>query len=528
MTSPASNTPKRLIEIAREMANDRAEPVTISVTRASGVAYEIRDAIPTFPGYSNVRPLGQGGQGVVYRAKQDGTGRDVAIKALRAGPASEPDSLRRFEREIELVSGLRHPHIVSVFHTGWTLDGELFFVMDFVEGLPLRAAVQSADLSLEDALRLFSKICDAVQFAHGRGVIHRDLKPGNILVDAQGEPRILDFGLARALGDQNDRLTLTNEVMGTLAYMSPEQARGEIDAIDTRTDVYALGVILYEILTGALPFDLSGGMWEALRRVAEGDPAPPTSRWTEAGVTRVTSRRLRRGGCPIDDDVQTIILRAMARDPQRRYQGAGTLADDVRRYLGGEAIEAKRDSKLYVLRKTLRRNMGAVLVALSVLTIGASAASVAITQWFDARRADKVAARESADAQMEADQWVTIAMPTIRRACFAAMLADYRAGHDASAASWAQRLREAGPSAEAKAAEYLAREAATQRDQDELLKSMDVDEGRLVAWLVIGERAARAGDEQAARESFEAALELSPSEWWRPIVLDRVAGAGSE
>lgn len=521
MTDHPTNAPKRLIERARAMANDRADDSTISV--ASSI-YAPREVAPTFPGYTHVRTLGQGGQGMVYRARQDGTGRDVAIKTLRQGLDSDGPTLRRFEREIELVSALRHPHIVSVFHTGRTPEGELYFVMDFVEGLPLRAAVRAADMTMEEALALFEKVCNAVQFAHSRGVIHRDLKPGNILVDAQGEPRILDFGLARALGDQDERLTLTNEVMGTLAYMSPEQARGEQAAIDTRTDVYALGAILYEILTGALPFDLSGGMWEALRRVAEGEPAPPISTWSTTGVKRAASHRLRRGGCPIDDDVQTIILRAMARDPDRRYQGAGGLAEDVRRYLAGEAIEAKRDSRLYVLRKTLRRNLPAVLIGLSVLTIAVSAGAIAISQWLDARRADANAARESADARMETEQWSTIAMPTIRRTCFSALLTDYRAQNDAMAAVWAARLRDAGPSPEATAANYLLREGATTADAEALVNALSASDGRIIAYLAIGERATREGDSGTARTAYQAALALDPSEWWRPVIRDRLAG----
>ena len=229
--------------------------------------------------------------------------------------------------------------------------------MDYVRGRPLHEYVREKKLTLEETLKLFATVSHAVQHAHQKGVIHRDLKPTNILVDAEGNPKVLDFGLAKQLASPVDTLvTVTQDVIGTLPYMSPEQARGSLDEIDTRTDIYALGVILYELLTGHFPYSVAGQMAEVLKNITETPPTPPSRQWTsDSGVTKRSARRLRAGECPIDDEVQTIVLKALAKERERRYQSAGELAQDLAHYLVGEPIEAKRDSGLYVLRMTVRR-----------------------------------------------------------------------------------------------------------------------------------------------------------------------------
>lgn len=345
--------------VARDAGSPATEPTS-------------RTPLPqTIEGYELLRELSHGGQGVVYQAIQRSTKRKVAIKVLLQGPYASKAARKRFEREIELVAQLRHPNIISIFHSGVTVDGRQFYVMDYVRGQPLHRYVRQKNLSLEETLQLFAEVCEAVQYAHQRGVIHRDLKPSNIIVDAEGRPKVLDFGLAKWLAAPVDTVvSVSQQVLGTLPYMSPEQARGNPDEIDTRTDIYALGVILYELLTGHYPYPVAGQIVEVLRHIAETPPTPPSRTWSQdSGVTRRASGRPRKDDCPIDDEVQTIVLKCLSKERQRRYQSAGELARDMRHYVAGEPIEAKRESTWYVIRKSLRRYRAPVAMAVAFVVL---------------------------------------------------------------------------------------------------------------------------------------------------------------
>ena len=305
-------------------------------------------------GYRILREIHRGGQGVVYKALQTATKRTVAVKVLLHGPFASERQRHRFEREIDLLAGLRHPNIVTLYDSGVTRDHRHFFVMEYVHGQPLGSYLADRPLSIDEMLFLFRDVCSAVNYAHQHGVIHRDLKPSNICVDSDGAPHVLDFGLAKAAGAARNAggpLTITGEFMGTLAYASPEQTRGDAGRLDTRSDVYSLGVVLHEMLTGQLPYSVSGPIEHLVEAIRETPPRRPST--------------LRRG---IDHDVDTIVLKALAKDKEQRYQSAGNFADDLGYYLNGEAIVAKRESIAYLVRRQLRHwvvrhRVGASLIA---------------------------------------------------------------------------------------------------------------------------------------------------------------------
>lgn len=326
----------------------------------------------SFSGYELRREIHRGGQGAVYQALQKSTKRKVAIKVMKEGPFASPRDRVRFDREVRILGRLNHPNIIAIHDSG-SVAGQFYFVMDYVDGQPLDLWAASGQRSVKQILELGAKICDAINTAHVRGIIHRDLKPGNILIDNAGEPRILDFGLAKLAPDGSidetcsQVMTISGQFVGSVPWASPEQAAGRPDQVDMRTDVYALGVILYQMLTGKFPYEVVGGMHEVLGNIIDNDPIKP--------------RAIKRG---IDDDVQTIVLKCLEKARDRRYQNAGELARDVRHYLADEPIEAKRNSAWYVLRKTLIRHKvrTAVVCTLAALTIIS-----AVTGWIAYRNA---------------------------------------------------------------------------------------------------------------------------------------------
>jgi eukaryotic-like serine/threonine-protein kinase len=310
--------------------------------------------------------IGQGGMGIVYEAEQERPQRRVALKIVRPGlvPAGV---LRRFELEYEFLGRLHHPGIAQIYQAGiedTDYGPQPYFAMELVRGKRLDEYVRSNAPSLRERLLLVAAIADAVQHAHHRGIIHRDLKPANILVTEAGEPKILDFGIARTT--QSGLLTTvqTNagEVLGTIGYMSPEQISGDISALDTRSDVYALGVILYELLAERLPYELDHKPFaEAARIINDAEPT-----------------RLRSAAHAVPTDVETIVVKALEKEKERRYSSAADLAEDIRRFLRDEPIAARPPSATYQLRKFARRHkaiVGGVLATFVMLLLGVAATS---------------------------------------------------------------------------------------------------------------------------------------------------------
>jgi WD40 repeat protein/predicted Ser/Thr protein kinase len=339
--------------------------------------------------YRLIRLIGQGGMGTVYEAEQDLPRRTVALKVLRAGLAS-PSLLKRFRHESQILGRLHHPGIAQVYEAGLADDGLPFFAMEFIRGLPLDEYARLKAKTLRARVELLARVCDAVQHAHDQGVIHRDLKPTNILVEENGQPKVLDFGVARATEADlltEAALTQTGQLLGTPNYMSPEQVSGDPAAIDRRADVYALGVILFELVAHRLPFRLENRLLpETVRLILEED-AP----------------RLGSIDPSLRGDIETIVAKALEKDRARRYSSAADLAADLRRWLADEPILARPPSALYNLRKFARRNRAVVrgvLATFAALILGF--VGMAILAFAEARQRD-LAEKNAKQAEQNAE-----------------------------------------------------------------------------------------------------------------------------
>ncbi|MBN2271401.1 MAG: serine/threonine protein kinase [Sedimentisphaerales bacterium] len=311
---------------------------------------------PAIEGYEIIGELGEAGQGRVWRARQLSTRREVALKVPRVELLSSKKVLARFEREVELAARLKHPNIAAIYDSG-IYQGLYYYAMELIEGVPLDEYVKRNDLTERRVADLMCTICRALSHAHQNGVIHRDIKPSNIMVTEDGSPHVVDFGLAMNIleTDASGTVSIAGEVTGTPAYMSPEQATGKRENIDTRTDVYSIGVVFYRVLTGSFPYDVKTSMLETLRSIQEDEPVRPS--------------KLDRD---IDSDIEAIVLKALAKEPDQRYQSAAEMQGDIERWLNGLPILAKADNSLYLLRKMINKHRYAasVLALLAIIVLG--------------------------------------------------------------------------------------------------------------------------------------------------------------
>ncbi len=347
--SAKADDPGRVDELSR----DKAKPV-------SGVKEAVRAAtmLGELGDYELLEEIGRGGQGVVFRARQKSLNRTVALKIIGLGQWASKAHVKRFRLEAEAAASLDHPGIVPIYEVGEG-DGSCYFSMKFIEGGELDEVVKRQPMSVRQVAELMAKVARTVHYAHEHGILHRDIKPGNILLDAKGEPHLTDFGLAR-LVESESSVTHTLDILGTPSYMAPEQAVGNNTAVSNATDVYGIGAVLYQLLTGHPPF-AGGATYETIRLLLDTEPRHP-----------------RLWNPKIDRDLSTICLKCLEKDPTRRYNSALALAKDLERWLRHEPIRARHAGIFTRGKKWLRRNpTTAALIALSL----AFAATVGVMIW---------------------------------------------------------------------------------------------------------------------------------------------------
>jgi serine/threonine protein kinase len=478
--------------------------------------------------YKLLQKLGEGGMGVVWVAEQqEPVKRRVALKVIKPGMDSA-QVVRRFEAEQQALALMDHGNIAKVFDAGTTVEGRPYFVMELVKGVPITRYCDELRLPLRERLALFVPVCQAVQHAHQKGIIHRDLKPSNVLVciqDGQPVPKIIDFGVAKALHrplTENSLYTEIGAVIGTLEYMSPEQAELSALDIDTRADVYALGVLLYELLTGTTPLDRQrlrdAGFGEMLRIIKEEEPPRPSTRLLarsgDGAATRVIVSRPETSARELRGELDWIVMKCLEKDRSRRYDTASGLARDLEHYLHDEQVEACPPGAGYRLRKMVRRHRAALLTAAACIVLLLSGVVASTWQAVRATRAEAIAQEETATALKERDA-KELALATSEKQRVRAEKAEALANGQKQRADKEARIARA-------VNDFLQQDLLRQADSGAQADRGFAADPNLTMKEALNRAAARIGDRFRQEPLVEAAIRLAIGEAYRGLGAPRL------